>query len=193
MDFVRYLTITAENKNSSTFYSSLMCSLFRSLTIFEKLLHVEPIEQVDLQRYMGLWYEIARFDNGFEKGLVGVTARYSFRPDGRIRVENSGYRRSFLGKRKTEIGKMKVPDPNSPGKLKVSFFWCFYFDYYILDLDTVDYNYALVGSSSRRLLWLLSRTPQMEPATQQMLLQQARDRGYDTSKLVRVQQQSRQE
>lgn len=170
-----------------------MCSFFKSLTIFEKRLRIRPVSQVDLQRYMGLWYEIARFDNGFEKGLVGVTARYSLRPDGRIRVENSGYRRSFLGKRKTEIGKTKVPDPNSPGKLKVSFFWWFYVDYYILDLDAFNYNYALVGSNSRRFLWLLSRTPQMEPATQQMLLQQARDRGYDTSELVWVQQQPWQE
>ena len=111
---------------------------------------------------MGLWYEIARYENRFEHGLVDVTATYTLRPDGLIRVENRGCKRnSPYDICKTANGHAKIPDPAQPGKLKVSFFLNFYSDYYVLELDEENYNYALVGSSTDKYLWILSRTPQL--------------------------------
>jgi lipocalin len=142
---------------------------------------------MDIERYLGKWYEIARFPNSFEKGLVGVTAEYSYRKDGKIRVVNSGYRGSLDGKRSRIEGKARIPDKDEPGKLKVSFFLFFYSDYYILELDE-DYHWALVGSSSQKYLWILNRTPQMDEGTYRMILDQARERGYDLSELIKVEQ-----
>lgn len=120
------------------------------------------VKILDLKRYMGLWYEIARYENRFEHGLVDVTATYTLRPDGLIRVENRGCKRnSPYDICKTANGHAKIPDPAQPGKLKVSFFLNFYSDYYVLELDEENYNYALVGSSTDKYLWILSRTPQL--------------------------------
>ncbi len=145
------------------------------------------IEQFDLQRYLGQWYEIARYDHRFERGLEGVTATYSLRDDGKIKVVNAGYKNSLDGKYKEAVGKAKTTDV--PGKLKVSFFWFFYADYIILELDD-DYQWALIGSSSDNYLWILSRTPQLDERTKEHILAKARARGYDTSKLIWVKQKS---
>jgi len=83
------------------------------------------VEQLDIEKYLGTWYEIARFDHSFERGLVGVKANYSMRDDGKIKVLNSGYKGSLDGAFSEAIGKAKIPDPNIPSKLKVSFFWIF--------------------------------------------------------------------
>jgi lipocalin len=152
---------------------------------------METVKNVDLKRYVGKWYEIARFDHSFEKNLVGVTATYSFRDDGKIKVLNEGYKFTLDGKHSKATGKAKVPDLKEPGKLKVSFFWFFYADYEILELDTVNYQYALIGGGSPDYLWILSRTPQMAPETYNMLLQKAKDRGYDLSKLIKVAQKNK--
>ena len=144
-------------------------------------------KDVDIGRYLGKWYEIARFPNSFEKGLVGVTAEYSYRKDGKIRVVNSGYKDSLDGKRSRIEGKAKIPDKDEPGKLKVSFFLFFYSDYYILELDE-DYRWALVGSSSPTYLWILSRTPLIDEETVQTILNMAKERGYELSDLIRVEQ-----
>ncbi|MEI6089536.1 MAG: lipocalin family protein [bacterium] len=154
----------------------------------KKELNLETVKNVDLQRYIGKWYEIARLDHSFERGLVGVTATYSFRDDGKISVLNEGYKLTLDGKHSKAEGKAKCPNPNEPGKLKVSFFWFFYADYNILELDTVNYQYVLIGGSSPNYLWILSRTPQMQPEIYEMLLQKAKDRGYDLSKLIKVEQ-----
>jgi apolipoprotein D and lipocalin family protein len=154
----------------------------------KKELNLETVKNVDLQRYIGKWYEIARFDHSFEKNLVGVTATYSFRDDGKIKVLNEGYKFTLDGKHSKAEGKAKCPNPKEPGKLKVSFFWFFYADYEILELDTVNYQYALIGGGSPDYLWILSRTPQMQPEIYEMLLQKAKDRGYDLSKLIKVEQ-----
>jgi len=143
------------------------------------------IETFDLQRYLGKWYEIARYDHRFERGLEGVTATYSLRDDGKIKVVNAGYKNSLDGKYKEAAGKAKTTDV--PGRLKVSFFWFFYADYIILELDE-DYRWALIGSSSDKYLWILSRTPQLDEQTREHILTKARERGYDTSKLIWVQQ-----
>lgn len=146
------------------------------------------VKQVDLNRYMGTWYEIARFDHSFERGLVGVTATYTLLPGNKIQVINKGYKNTLSGKESVAKGKAKVPDPNEPGKLKVSFFLWFYADYYILELDEENYSYALIGSSSDKYLWILSRTPILPENTLNRLLEKARKRGYDTDNLIFVPQ-----
>ncbi len=144
------------------------------------------VKQIDVNRFLGTWYEISRFDHRFERGLVGVTADYSLRDDGKIKVVNSGYKGSLDGKFSQAVGKAKIPNPESePAKWKVSFFWFFYGDYYVLDLDQ-DYQWALIGSSSDQYLWILSRTPQIEEALYQKLLDKLSKRGYDVSKLIRL-------
>lgn len=145
------------------------------------------VDQFDLNRYMGTWYEIARFNHPFERGLVGVTATYSMRPDGKIRVVNRGYKNSCDGELNKAKAKAKIPDPETPGKLKVSFFLFFYTGYYVMELDD-EYQWALVGSSSDDYLWILSRTPELPQDTLDQILQKARDRGYDTDKLIWVEQ-----
>lgn len=146
------------------------------------------VKNLDLNKYLGTWYEIARYDHGFERGLVGVTANYSLRPDGKIKVLNKGYKGSLNGKLSEATGKAKIPDPkNNPAKLKVSFFLFFYGDYFVMELDK-DYQWALIGSSSDKYLWILSRTPQMDKDTYNSLIENLKKRGYDISKLILVEQ-----
>ena len=146
------------------------------------------VRQLDLKRFLGKWYEIARFDHVFERGLVGVTAEYKLRSDGRIDVLNSGRVGTLDGKLRTARGKAKVPDPAEPGRLKVSFFWWFYSEYNVLELDQENYSYALVGGRSDKYLWILSRMPLLPDATVDWLRERARVRGYDPSRLMFVAQ-----
>lgn len=143
--------------------------------------------EFELDKYLGTWYEIARFDHKFERGLQGVTATYSVRPDGKIKVLNQGFKGGLNGEKSSAIGKAKQAAANTPRNFKVSFFWIFYAPYNILELDE-DYSYALIGSNSSKYLWILSRTPQMDNATYEKILSLAKDRGYDVSKLIKVQQ-----
>lgn len=146
------------------------------------------VSNVDIERYMGRWYEIARFPHRFEKNLVGVTADYSLDEKGKVSVLNKGYKDTLQGKLMEAHGKGKIPDLKEPGKLKVSFFLFFYSDYYILELDEKDYQWVLVGSSTPDYLWILSRIPQINSDTYNMLVKKARDRGYDITKLEIVEQ-----
>lgn len=147
------------------------------------------VKELDLQKYLGTWYEIARYDHRFERGLVGVTADYSIRDDGKIKVVNSGYKNSLDGEFSTAVGKAKIPNPtNVPAKLKVSFFLFFYGDYFVMELDK-DYQWAVIGSSSDKYLWILSRKPQMEKELYAELLSRLEKRGYDVSNLIKVKQQ----
>lgn len=143
------------------------------------------VKELNVQRYLGKWYEIARFDHRFERGLVGVTATYSMRDDGKIRVINQGYKNSLDGKLSRAEGKAKLTD--EPGKLKVSFFWIFYAGYYVMELDE-NYKWALIGSNSEKYLWILSRTPKLEQDVKKQILTKAKQRGYDISKLIWVEQ-----
>ena len=146
------------------------------------------VKELDIQKYLGKWYEIARFDHSFERGLVGVTAEYSMRDDGKIKVVNSGYKNSLDGKFSQAVGKAKIPDPiNEPAKLKVSFFLFFYGDYYVMELDK-EYQWVLIGSNSDAYLWILSRKPQIEKELYNELLDKLQIRGYDISKLIMVEQ-----
>ena len=149
---------------------------------------MDIVKNVDINRYAGKWYEIARFPHRFEKNLVGVTATYTLRPDGKISVLNEGYKNTLDGKHKKAKAFAKIKNPDIPGWLKVYFFWPFGADYLILELDQENYDYALVGSSTDNYLWILSRTPTMDESTYQMLVTKAAGRGYDTSKLERVPQ-----
>jgi lipocalin len=151
------------------------------------MIDTSVVEYVDLERYAGVWYEIARFPHSFEKNLVGVTATYTIRDDGKIGVLNEGYRDSFEGTVKRAKAKAKVPNPQQPARLKVYFFPFVGAAYNIMVLDDA-YNYALVGSSTPDFLWILSRTPQMDEQTYDMLVEEARRRGYDVSRLEKVPQ-----
>lgn len=142
----------------------------------------------DLDRYLGKWYEIARYDHAFERGLVGSMAEYTLRDDGMINVLNSGHLYTLDGKFKESTGKAKPNKNGKPGQLRVSFFGPFYSDYYILDLAP-DYSYSVVGSSSPKYLWILSRTPQLKPQAKEEILTNLQQRGYDTSKFIWVEQE----
>lgn len=150
-------------------------------------LDTHPVKVFDLHRYLGKWYEIARFDHRFERHLVGVTAEYSLLPDGKVRVVNSGHKHTLDGPYKSIEGKAKIPDPTNPAHLKVAFFLWFYSDYIIMELDK-DYRYALVGSTTDKYLWILSRTPHLPPDELNRLLDRATQRGYDVSKLLWIDQ-----
>ena len=169
---------------SAIVFFSISCNT-KTITMIDKTV----VTDFELDRYLGTWYEIARYDHSFERGLVGVTANYSLRKDGKIKVLNSGYKGSLSGPRSESIGKAKIPNPNIPSKLKVSFFLFFYADYFILDLDP-DYQWALIGSKGDNFLWILSRKPQISPELYQQLTNKLEKRGYDTSKLIKVEQKS---
>ena len=141
-----------------------------------------PVAALNLNRYLGEWYEIARFDHSFERGVEQAKANYTQNADGTIKVVNSGVKD---GKPKTAIGKGKMTD--TPGLLRVSFFGPFYADYRVMLIDK-DYTYALVGSSSADYLWLLSRSPELSETAKSELLAEAQRRGYDTDQLIWVRQ-----
>lgn len=145
------------------------------------------VNDLDIEKYLGKWYELARYDHKFERDLVGVTATYSYREDGKLKVLNSGFKNSLDGKRSEATGKAKIPDPNIPSKLKVSFFLFFYGDYFVLELDK-DYQWAVIGSSSDKYLWILSRTPKIDESLYNELLNKLSQRGYDVNKLIKVEQ-----
>jgi lipocalin len=142
------------------------------------------VTALDVERYMGVWFEVARYDHSFERGLEQCKALYTLLPDGRIVVENSGVD-SHNGKFRLSVGKAKAGD--KVGQLRVSFFWFFYSDYNILALGD-EYDWALVGSKSAKYLWILSRTPSLAEETLNHILDIATQRGYDTSKLLWVRQ-----
>jgi apolipoprotein D and lipocalin family protein len=145
----------------------------------------QPAKSVDLQRYLGRWYEIARYEQGFQKGCEGVTADYSLRSDGSINVVNRC--RKPGGKTSEARGRAKIVDLQTNAKLKVSFFGPFYGDYWVLDRDD-DYRWAIVGEGSGRYLWILHRDPTPAEAEVERLISRVRDLGYDTSLLLRTKQ-----
>jgi apolipoprotein D and lipocalin family protein len=149
------------------------------------------VESLDVQKYLGRWYEIARFTKGFEKNIVGAAAEYSLRDDGRIRVVNSGFRATLDGRYTEAKGVAWRPDPRRPAAFKVSFFWPFAGDYLVFGLDQESYSWALVGANSREYLWFLARTPEISDELYQKMRQLAQDQGYDLSTLYKVPQKAR--
>ena len=142
------------------------------------------IDNLDLKRYMGRWYELARYDHRFERNMERCEAFYTLEPDGMIAVRNSGID-SKTGLLRITDGRAKLG--KQPGQLRVSFFLFFYSDYNILALGD-NYDWALVGSKSPKYLWILSRTPSLPESTIEHILTIVRERGYDTDKLIFVEQ-----
>lgn len=136
------------------------------------------VSNVNLKDFMGRWYEIARFDHSFERGMTDVTATYKLLEDGKIEVINRGVKD---GKPTEAIGKAKTTD--IPGRLRVSFFLFFYSDYNILAMGQ-EGDWILIGSSSPKYLWILARTPQLPEYTLKHIIALAKQRGYDTDKLI---------
>ena len=149
--------------------------------------NIVPVNNFDTTRYLGKWYEIARLDHSFERGLSHVTADYSLRQDGGLKVLNRGYKDADAKWKEAE-GKAYFVDKKDVGYLKVSFFGPFYGSYIVFDLDQQDYSYSMISGPDKSYLWLLSRTPTMDPALQQRLVEKARGLGFDTSKLIYVKQ-----
>jgi apolipoprotein D and lipocalin family protein len=143
---------------------------------------LKTVEHVDVTKYMGTWYEIAKLPQKYENGLVGVTANYSLLANGKVGVLNKGYVNDFNGIEKTAKGTARVVDSTTNAKLKVSFFWPFSADYWILELGK-EYEYAVVGEDSRKYLWILSRTPQMDEAVYNEVLKRVQAWGFDITKL----------
>lgn len=146
---------------------------------------VEPAKGFDVNRYLGKWYEIARLDHSFERGLEKVTAGYSLRGDGSIRVVNRGFNPESKAW-KEAVGKAYfVGDPGT-GRLKVSFFGPFYGGYNIIELDRKDYSYSLVCGPTKDYLWILAREPRLEGSVKAELIQKAKALGFNTDTLIMV-------
>ena len=141
---------------------------------------VTTVSNLALPRYLGRWYEIARIDNRFERGISNAFAEYSLNPNGTIKVVNSGVDIK-TGRMKSAVGKAKTT--SVPGLLRVSFFWIFYSDYRVLAVDE-NYNWALVGGSSSKYLWILSRISKLSEEDMALIISEASRRGYDTSRLI---------
>jgi apolipoprotein D and lipocalin family protein len=145
------------------------------------------VSSVDLKRYAGTWYEIARLPNSFERKLKCITANYTLRSDGRIDVLNKGHYISNPAKINSAKGVAWVPDINSPAKLKVQFFWPFSGNYWIIFLEK-DYKYVLVGDPSFNYMWILSRDKKMDEVTYRMLMGIAVENGFDIKPIIKVDQ-----
>jgi apolipoprotein D and lipocalin family protein len=145
---------------------------------------LQTVPSVDLNRYLGMWYEIARYPNRFQRSCHKSTATYSLRDDGDIRVVNACRRNGPDGEEKSVEGKAWVVDKATNAKLRVRFFWPFWGSYWIIDLGK-DYEYAVVGHPDRNYLWILSRTPIMDDKVFEGIADRLKQNGYDPEKLIR--------
>lgn len=156
-----------------------------------ELTPLQTVPALDLEKYLGRWYEIARFPHGFEKSLVGVTAEYSLRKDGKVKVVNSGFKHTLDGKYSKVNAVAWRADDAVPGALKVKFFHLFTSDYLVIGLDEEDYSWAVVGNPDRSFIWFLSRTPGVSSDLLLLMKKIATENGYDLSGLAMVLQQER--
>ena len=164
----------------------LSFTAFAAAALDGRRVELEVVQSVDLSRYVGRWYEIARLPNGFQKKCADtVTADYTMRTDGKIEVINRC--RKASGEYATAKGKAKIVDKKTNAKLKVTFFWPFYGNYWILDVGP-NYEYAVVGEPGRKYLWILSRSPRMDEALYQQLLQRMSAQGFNTEMMIRTSQ-----
>lgn len=146
---------------------------------------VTPVENFEVERYLGKWYEIARLDHSFERGLDNVSAEYSLRPDGRIRVVNQGYDRE-RGKWREAKGRAEFAKSEETGFFRVSFFGPFYGSYIIFGLDEKDYAYSFVSGPTRSYLWLLARTPKVDAEIRERFVEEARQLGFPVEDIIFV-------
>lgn len=168
-------------------FKGLLCLSLSMLIVggCDKNLPLETVNYVDVQKYTGTWYEIASFPNWFQKDCTGTTATYSLNEDGSINVLNRCFKKSLSGEEDTAEGTAYVVDPKTNAKLKVSFFFPFKGDYWIIELAD-DYSYAVVGHPNRKYLWILSRTPEISDTTYQSLLTSISKKGFDITKLTKT-------
>ncbi len=167
-----------------------MLLVFSSLVTALLALTMPPLKvvpEVELQRYLGKWYEIATIPQRFQKGCVCVTAEYSLNPNGTVKVVNSCRKGNQDGAFRQVVGVAKVVAGSNNAKLRVSFFRPFWGDYWIVGLDP-NYQWAIVSNSKGTTCWILARTPQIEEALYQKLVAQCRESGIDTNQLVRTPQ-----
>lgn len=143
------------------------------------------VQHVDLERYDGRWYEVARYPNWFQRNCPVATADYTLRSDGKVDVLNACYEPPGKSPKKTARGVARVVDRETNSRLKVCFFWPFEGDYWIIGLAD-DYGWALVGEPSRRYLWILSRTPELNEPTYQAIVARLPALGYDPARLQRT-------
>ena len=148
---------------------------------------IKPVQGFKLDRYLGKWYEIARLDHSFERGLQQITAQYSMREDGGVRVLNRGFSIADKQWEQAEGKAYFVQEPDT-GYLKVSFFGPFYGSYVIFELDKENYQYAFVAGPDLSYLWLLSRTPEVDQSLLTSFVEKAKLAGFDTDKLIYVDQ-----
>ena len=149
--------------------------------------NITPVDNFNIERYLGKWYEIARLDHSFERGLTSVNAEYSLRSDGGLRVMNRGYSKKE-NKWKEIEGKGYFVNRKDEGFLKVSFFGPFYGSYVVFDLDRENYSYALVCGPDKSYFWLLARSPRIEDELKKRLVNKAAALGFDTKKLIYLRQ-----
>jgi len=172
-------------------YAITLLLLLTAGQVVAELPALQTVPKVDLNRYLGTWYEIATIPQRFQKGCTGVTATYSLRPDGKIDVLNQCYKDSLNGKHKQVHGKAWVVDKETNAKLKVQFFWPFSGAYWVIELDSVGYQYAVVGHPNRNYLWILCRTPKMDEGLYGDLLRRLQEvHGYDLSNLKKTPQKT---
>ena len=146
---------------------------------------VKPVSGFELDRYLGTWYEVARLDHSFERGLSNVTAKYSLRDDGGVQVINRGYAEK-KGEWDQAEGKAYFVGDESEGYLKVSFFGPFYGSYVVFELDQDDYQYAFISGPDPSYLWLLSRTPEVSDEIKQQFESEAKALGFNVDELIWV-------
>ncbi|MBL8501787.1 MAG: lipocalin family protein [Nitrosomonas sp.] len=145
--------------------------------------NVAPVDGFELNKYLGKWYEIARLDHSFERGLVNITAEYSLREDGGVKVVNKGFSTAENKWKEAEGKAYFVSDPQQ-GYLKVSFFGPFYGAYIVFELDKEDYQYTFVTSYDKSYLWLLARTPTVSDALLERFVRRATELGFESDKLI---------
>ncbi|NJC88668.1 MAG: lipocalin family protein [Desulfuromonas sp.] len=146
---------------------------------------LKAVERVDLQRYMGTWYEIASYPHRFQKGCVASRADYELQADGRVKVVNQCREERLDGPLRKVEGTARVVDSTSNARLEVTFFWPFWGGYWIIAIDP-DYRWAVVGHPSRNYLWILSRTPAIDEAAYQKIVATLPSQGYDPGRLQRT-------
>ncbi len=163
-------------------WSAALLMLSVAVAAAAKAPPLRVVEEVDLDRYLGTWFEIASYPAWFAKNCTGVTAEYSLREGGGISVVNRCYKGALDGKLKEARGRAKVVDPETNAKLKVSFFGPFWGDYWILELDP-EYEWVVVGEPKRKYLWILSRTPSLAQDTLDEILSRLPEKGYSRDRL----------
>jgi apolipoprotein D and lipocalin family protein len=165
---------------------ALLAGCGPSTTEREGLPPLQAVERVDIPRYMGTWYEIASFPHRFQEGCTGTTARYTLREDGDVDVVNRCFLERLDGEENVAEGRARVVDTATNAKLEVSFFRPFWGDYWVIELDE-EYRHAVVGHPGRDYLWILSRTPQMDAATYEAVVERLRSvHRYDVGRLQKT-------